>query len=296
MTASRSPGSTMMETSSSASTSPKRTVTPSRTSLPSGSCLPYGEEIEFTCPLIHVIVVVGFDPLVALGAQEVEKSRIVYVEKGLGDLLFQIVREGATDDPRVALYRVRHLYCADTTLVNLPVLLQVVEYAVLYPAPVYATVGDGLRRGVMATGVGKLPEVRPVVYPRILEHERGVQRARGARSAAEGEVPAPKVRDLLDIAVDGRDDEGVVHRIAGVRVDLRDQRGNVCPLTSLHVGEATVVSEIKFIVDHRLDHGAVASRHCELHLPPELLRKVPTEGLVVRLHALGVLIRDQADP
>src|SRR5215212_4285469 len=236
MTASRSPGSTMMETSSSAGTSPKRTVTPSRASLPSGSCLPYGEETEFTCPLIHVIVVVGFDPLVALGAQEVEKSRIVYVEKGLGDLLFQIVREGAADDPRVALYRVGHLYCADTTLLNLPVLLQVVEYAVLYPAPLYA------------------------------------------------------------IVVDGRDDEGVVHRIAGVRVDLRDQRGNVCPLTSLHVGEAAVVSEIKFVVDHRLDHGAVASRHRELHLPPELVRKVPTEGLVVRLHALGVLIRDQADP
>src|SRR5215218_8984320 len=93
MTASRSPGSTMMETSSSAGTSPKRTVTPSRASLPSDSCLLYGEEIKFTCPLFHVIVVFRFDSLIALGAQEVEKPRVVNVEEGLGNLLFQIVGE-----------------------------------------------------------------------------------------------------------------------------------------------------------------------------------------------------------
>src|SRR5918998_1327474 len=119
MTASRSPGSTTMETSSSADTPPKRTVTPSKPSLPSDSCLLYGEEIKFTCPLFHVVVVCRFNPLVALGAQEVEKRRLVYVEKGLGDLPFQIIREGAAHDPRVALYGVGHLYRTDTTLIDL---------------------------------------------------------------------------------------------------------------------------------------------------------------------------------
>src|SRR4028119_35678 len=87
ITASRSPGSTSIVTSSSAGALLKRTVTSSRAILPSGFSLLRGEEIKFPRLLFDVVVVFSLYSLVALGAQEVEKRRVFYIEEGFGDLL-----------------------------------------------------------------------------------------------------------------------------------------------------------------------------------------------------------------
>ena len=83
MTARRSPGFASKETPSSAGVLPKRTLTSSRASPPSGLPSLGCEEAKFPRPLFDVVVVFGFDPLVALGTQEVEECRVFYVEEGL---------------------------------------------------------------------------------------------------------------------------------------------------------------------------------------------------------------------
>src|SRR3712207_5021685 len=103
MIASRSPGSTARLTSSSASVSPKRTVTSARESRKGDPSLLRGEEIKVPCLLFDVVIVLGFDPLVTVGAEQVKERRVFYIEVGLSDLLFELVQERVTHHPRVTL-------------------------------------------------------------------------------------------------------------------------------------------------------------------------------------------------
>src|SRR5918997_488324 len=106
-------------TPSSAGVPPNRTVTPSRASPPSGISLLRVEEIKLPRLLFNVIVVFGLDPRVALGAQKVEEYRVFHTEEGLGDLLFQVVGEGAAGYPGVPLYGVRLADDADAVLLHI---------------------------------------------------------------------------------------------------------------------------------------------------------------------------------
>src|SRR3712207_6085627 len=206
MTASLSLGLASIVTPSSAGVPPNRTVTPSRASPPSGFSLLRVEEIKLPRLLFNVIVVFGLDPRVALGAQKVEEYRVLHTEEGLGDLLFQVVGEGAAGYPGVALYGVGLADDADAILYDITLVYQVVQDAVCEAATVHPPVRDRLRRCVVASRVGELREIRPVVYPCVLEHDRGVQRARGGVRAPKGEGIALYVLELFDVTLGRYDD------------------------------------------------------------------------------------------
>src|ERR671917_1059837 len=113
MTATLSSGSTSRFRLSSASVSPKQTVTPARESREGDSSLLLcGEEVKLGRLFFDVVVIFGLDPLVTVGAQEVQKRRVVYVEEGLRDLLFELVRKRVAHHPRVALDGLGLLYNA----------------------------------------------------------------------------------------------------------------------------------------------------------------------------------------
>src|SRR5215210_4213595 len=296
MTASLSPGSTASVTPSRAAVPRNETATSSRANSRAAGCLLCCEEVKFPRLLFHVVVVRGIDLLVAFRAQKVEERRVVYVEEGLDDLLLQVVGEGLAHHPGIALYGVGLLDDTNTTRVDGALVLQVVQDAVLEAACVYLSVSDRLGRGIVTVGVVEVAEVRPVVDAPVPEHDRGVQRARGARDAPEREVSTFELRDLLYLAVRRYDDDGAVRRVSGPRVDLRDQRDDVGPVAGLHVREAAEVCQVQLVVGYRRDHGVVARRHRKLHLPPELLREVIAKGLVLSLDFLRVLVRDHTDP